>query len=238
MQQYVYFLSEINLFLDKLHSLDSVCEYLKDIKVSTQVENGDGQESSKPLKIKSKKSPDASKPPTCDYEYLDCCAWSLSLGFILPVGDDKRSVLEINSRRYLFHSQQALKSFESESEKSLLDIVKVLYERPELMIFLGRTEEIGHIARIQDLEYRKTFYGSKDMTCQTESVSDISTKINAVQEIILLRRRGFQLANQVLYRNSTSQTTEFNGKYSTSTQTTGAQSRSVQTAFEKEIQTE
>lgn len=238
LQQYIYFVSEINLFLDKLHSLDSVCEYLKDVQVPSAAEKDEGEDEGAPIiRAKSKRTggEPASVPPAC--EYNNYCCWSLSRGFILPVGEDKGNVLEFNGRRYLFSAPEALQSFRREPEKSLLDIVKVFYDRPEIMIFLERHDAIGHLIRIQDQLYRTTFYGSKDTVCQTEQLSDLSSKIDGVHEIRLLRRRGFQLANQVNYSHSTCQTeVVYYDKYCTGTQTKESRSRCVQT--EKEIGTQ
>lgn len=240
LQQFVYFLSEINIFLDKLHSLDPVGEYLKDINIIIKKQEGEERtiagriKTSSPIKSKNHTN------TTTSFENDNYCAWALSLGFILPVEDDKSHVLNYNNRSYSFNSEDALKRFRGDQDKSLLDIVRVMYDRPELMIFLDRHEEFTHLIRIQKEKYRNAFYGSKDMTCQTERRDDSSSaKVNAVQEIQLLRKKGFKLANQVNYANNTTQTVgHYHDRCCMGTQTKDLRSRSSQTTAEKEIQTE
>lgn len=235
MQLFVYFLSEINLFVDQLQSLDVVCHYINEINIPV---NTSVQESAQLLPKKQPQQPlSSSSIRTC--EYRNYCTWALCHGFILPVGDDQSNVLEFANRRFLFNSQVALNSFKRETEKYLLDIVKVLYDHPEIMLFLERTEELSHYFRLQDNQYRITFYGCKDMVCQTAPIKELTTKVNAVQEIKLLRRKGFQLANQVNYKNKATQTEwEYHGKYCSSTQTKDFRSQFIQTSQGKGIQTE
>lgn len=226
--------------MDKLHSLDYVGEYLKDINISIKKEMKEEKPIGGRIKLSSPINSKKQANATSSCEYENYCTWALSLGFILPVEDDISHVLEYNNRSYLFNSEEDLKRFRGDPEKSLLDIVRVLYDRPELMIFLDRQEEFTHLIRIQKQKYKTAFYGSKDMTCQTERPDESSSaKVNAVQEIQLLRKKGFKLANQVNYANNTTQTEgDYHDRCCTGTQTKDLRSRTSQTAAEKEIQTE
>lgn len=224
--------------MDHLHSLDSVCDHLKDIPLITGKPT---KEIPRNRSLKSNPNKPKKQSKLISFEYNNYCSWALSLGFVVQVGDDKSNVLEINNRYYLFDSEESLSRFQCEPEKYLLDIVRVLYDRPEFMLFLDRYEEFSHMIRVQEQKFRKAFYSSKDTTSQTEqaAILPFSAKVNAVQEIRLLRRMGYNLAHQVNYSSNTSQTeADYNEKCCMSTQTNDLRSRYSQTAAEKGIQTE
>lgn len=230
LQQFVYFLSEINLFLDNLHSLDPVGDFLKGIKIPAD-----------DFDIIS--SPDLERSPTprtkTAFEFSNYCTWSLSRGFLVSVGEKRSFNCQFNNRNYAFTSEASLKRFKMEPEKVLLDIVKVTYDRPEIMLLLGRAEEFSHLIGMQNEEFRRAFYGTKDSTCQTEKISIPRSK--AIQDnILLLRKMGLRLANQQNYSSTCSQTEGvYKEKSSTGSQTaTEKRTKSVQTSKEKEIQTE
>lgn len=237
MQNFIYFLSEINILIDQIHSLDSVSDHLDELK--TIVTNRSGGELSlkrSPPAGKSKESPDI----IC--EYRNYCTWSLSLGLIVPVGGgDKSHVLSFNNRRYLFDSQEAMNQFKCNPEKTLLDIVQVLYSRPEIMIFLGRNNELKHFISLQEDKYKQTFYWSSDFSSQTEAKPTHPSRIDSVHEIKLLRKEGFKLANSGNYINNSCQTDPqlYRQKYCSSTQTQQIYEKSIQSVdhLEKGIQT-
>lgn len=131
MQQFIFFLSEINLFLDQMHSLDFICDNLKDIITEAKEEDPILKKLSKGRTRK-----EGDKPT----EYSNFCVWALSLGFVLPVGED-HSTITFANKSYSFHSQEAIKQFQKDPQRTLLDIVRVMYDNPDLMIFLEKGDE-------------------------------------------------------------------------------------------------
>lgn len=170
-------------------------------------------------------------------EYPNICTWALSLGYVIPV-EEMNVVHQFNGKWYSFHSQDALKRFQKDSQKVLLDVVKVMYQNTDLMIFLEKADEFSHLIQIKSQEYRRAFYATKDGTNQTERNTE-NERTSPMKSILFLRRKGLQLANKYNYKDNSCQTEgDHHYKQSSSTQTIGMRTKSIQTGVEKEIQTD
>ena len=229
----MFLLSEINLFIDKVHSLHPVCDYLKDISLpprdketviiedSPLIEGGNADMKG---------------------EYWNFCTWALSLGFVLPSGleqnDSKVHQYHYNNRDYLFSSKKFLNRFRNGKEKALLDIVKEMYDRPELMILMDRAEEFVHFTRMQNQEYKRSFYITRDSICQTEK--EPLPRSEVIKALIRdMRKEGLKLANQRNFQDTACQTEGvFRAKCNSGAQTIQKRSAGSQTANEIEIQTD